>query len=370
MSTIASSPPAFAPVTSPRVERFDTIVVGAGQAGLSVGHHLARHDVDFVIVDADERVGDGWRRRWDSLRLFTPAKFSALPGMPFPAPPSHLPDKDEVAHYFERYAERFDLPLRMRTRVDALRMEGDQFVVEAGGRRLEANNVVVATGAYGQPNIPRLAAEIDPAIHQLHSSRYRNPFELPDGPALVVGVGNSGAQIAMELARFRPTWLAGRVKGVLPRRVLGRDVYDWIWPIVSRVSVESRLGRRMRDRTRDGDPLVGITARDIVRTSVHRVGRLSAVEDGLPLCEGERVQPAVIVWCTGFAPDFSWIRLPVTDSAGFPRHRRGEALDVEGLYWLGLRWQHRLTSSLVGGVGDDARWVAERIATRVATHAA
>ena len=361
----------ISPSTTPapghaRVERYDTIVVGAGQAGLAVGHHLARHDVDFVIVDGDARVGDGWRRRWDSLRLFTPAKYSALPGMPFPAPPAHLPDKDEVADYLERYAERFDLPLRMGTRVERVTRDGDVFVVQAGGRRMEARSVVVATGAFHRPKVPALAARLDPAIHQLHSSAYRTPFALPDGPALVVGVGNSGAQVAMELARFRPTWLAGREHGRLPRRLLGRDLYDWLWPVAARIPRESRIGRRVQARTRGGDPLVGITAREIADSGVRRVGRLTDVVDGMPVCEGERMAPSVVVWCTGFTPDFGWLDLPVTDDSGEPRHRDGEATDVEGLYFVGLKWQRRLMSSLLGGVGADAAIVAARVAARAA----
>jgi putative flavoprotein involved in K+ transport len=367
MSTTATphSVPTQAPAPA-RVERFDAVVIGAGQAGLATGHHLARQDVDFVIVDGDARVGDGWRRRWDSLRLFTPAAYSGLPGMPFPAPPAHLPDKDEVADYLERYAERFDLPVRSDARVEWVRRDGDLFVVQAGGSRLEARSVVVATGPYQRPSIPSIAAQLDPAIVQLHSSAYRNPFALPEGPVLVVGVGNSGAQIAMEVARHRPTWLAGREKGHLPRRILGRDVYDWLWPVISRVGIDTRLGRRLRERTRGGDPLVGIMARDIAATGVRRVGRLAEARDGLPVLDGEVLHPATIIWCTGFAPDYRWIGLPATDAAGHPRHERGVANDVEGLFWVGLRWQHRMTSALLGGVGEDARFIAGRVAERCA----
>ena len=347
-----------------RVERFDAIVVGAGQAGLAVGHELARRDLDFVILDGDARVGDAWRRRWDSLRLFSPAKFSALPGMPFPAPPTHLPDKDEVADYLERYADRFDLPTRMGARVERVSRDGDRFVVDVGGRRLEAGSVVVATGAFQRPKVPALAARLDPAIHQLHSSGYRNPFALPDGPVLVVGVGNSGAQVAMELARFRPTWLAGREKGHLPRRFLGRDMFEWTWPLATRVPPDSLLGRRMRARGAHGDPLVAMHPREIAEAGVRRVGRLTDVVDGMPVCEGERVTPAVVVWCTGFAPDFSYVDLPVLDASGQPRHRDGVATDVEGLYFMGLRWQRRLSSSLLGGVGADAAVIAGHVAQR------
>lgn len=348
----------------PRVEHFDTIVVGGGQAGLAAGYHLAARDLDFVILDAEARVGDVWRRRWDSLRLFTPAAYSGLPGMCFPASPSHLPDKDEVADYLERYAERFDLPIRQRSRVESLSWDGERYVLRAGCATYQANNVVVATGPFQRPRVPELSSMLSPEIHQIHSSRYGSPFDLPEGDALVVGVGNSGAQIAMELARFRRVWLAGRETGHLPRRVLGRDIYDWIWPLLTRFTTDTRPGRRIRQRTRRGDPLVGFGAREIARTGVTRLGRLTGARDGKPVCEGEVIDPRVIVWSTGFAPDYSWIDLPVLDAEGHPRHHRGIATDRPGLYFVGLRFQTRMTSALIGGVGQDAEYVAARIAER------
>jgi putative flavoprotein involved in K+ transport len=358
-----------APVARPRtrVERYGTIVVGAGQAGLAVGHHLAARDLDFVILDAETRVGDTWRRRWDSLRLFTPAKYSGLPGMPFPAPPAHLPDKDEVADYLERYAERFDLPVRPSTRVDSVAWDGERYVVRAGDERFEADNVVVATGPLSRPRIPEVARRLAPGIRQLHSSGYRTPFDLPEGPVLVVGAGNSGAQIALELARFRKVWLAGRDTGHLPRRVLGRDLFDWIWPAMRRLTVETRLGRRLRARARTGgDALIGIPEATIAAGGVVRVGRVTGERDGQPVCGDEVIRPSVIVWCTGFAADYRWIELPVLDEAGEPRHRRGVATDAAGLYFVGLRFQHRMSSSLVGGVGADAEYIAEQVVRRAA----
>jgi putative flavoprotein involved in K+ transport len=344
-----------------RVERVGTIVVGAGQAGLAVGHHLAAGDADFVIVDGAARVGDSWRQRWDSLRLFTPARYSGLPGMPFPAPPYHLPDKDEVADYLARYAERFELPVRMRTRVRALRRTADGFALDAGDRRYEAEQVVVATGPFQRPRIPEVAARLSPDVHQLHSSQYRSPFDLPDGPVLVVGAGNSGAQIALELARFRKVWLAGRETGRIPRRALGRDVYDWLWPAFSALTLDTPMGRRLRERARRGDPLVGIPERTIREGGVQRVGRVTDARGGMPVCEEAVLQPRVVVWCTGFTPDYSWIDLPALDAGGWPRHVRGVSPDVPGLHFVGLRFQHRMTSALLGGVGADAAYVAGRV---------
>ena len=347
-----------------RVERVEAVVIGAGQAGLAVGQALASRDVDFVILEGAARVGDSWRHRWDSLRLFTPAAYSGLPGMPFPASPYHLPDKDEVASYLERYAERFDLPVRLDTRVDSLESNGAHYIARSGRQCFEADSVVVTTGPFQTARVPDAARGLSAGIHQMHSSEYRSPFDLPEGPALVVGAGNSGAQIAIELARFRTVWLAGRETGRIPRRLLGRDIYDWLWPVMTRLTLDTRLGRRFRERTRRGDPLVGIPERALTDAGVVRVGRFTEQRDGLPVCDGRTLEPRVIIWCTGFAPDFRWIRLPVLDERGAPRHARGVATESPGLFFAGLRFQYRMTSALIGGVGADAAFIAEQVARR------
>jgi putative flavoprotein involved in K+ transport len=348
--------------TPSRVERFGTVVIGGGQAGLAAGHHLAERDADFVVLSDEPRTGDNWRRRWDSLRLFTPARYSGLPGMPFPAAPAHLADKDQMGDYLERYAERFDLPVRLKTRVSALTHDGERFIVQVGEGRpvLEADNVVVATGAFQRPKMPQLASLFSDDIHQVHSSEYRDPSALPEGPVLVVGAGNSGAQIALELARYRKVWLAGRDTGHMPRRLLGRDIFDWLWPVMRRATAETRLGRRMRASIRQGgDALIGIPERELVAAGITRVGRLDEVRGGLPVCGGQVVEPRAVVWCTGFRPDYRWIDLPVFGEDGYPRHERGVVASLPGLYFLGLRFQHRLNSSLIGGVGADAEFVAD-----------
>ena len=284
--------------------------------------------------------------------------------MPFPASPAHLPDKDEMADYLERYAERHDLPIRVDTHIESLGWDGERYIVRAGSSTMEADSVVVATGPFQRPNIPAIASRLDPRIHQLHSSEYVNPFELPDGPVLVVGAGNSGAQIALELARFRKVWLAGRNTGHLPRRLLGRDLFDWLWPVMTRFTLDTRLGRRVRSRVRGGDALIGIPERTLTDASVVRVGRLTDERGGLPVCGDTVVEPRVIVWSTGFRPDYRWINLPLFGDDGFPRHRRGVAVDSPGIYFVGLRFQYRMTSSLVGGVGADAAFIAEQVARR------
>jgi putative flavoprotein involved in K+ transport len=350
-----------------RVERFEAVVVGAGQAGLAAGHFLAARDVDFAILSDESRVGDNWRKRWDSLRLFTPARYSGLPGMAFPAPPNHLADKDEVADYLERYAERFDLPVRLETRVQSLAPDGERWVITANGGApvIEADNVIVATGGFQRPRVPALSAQLAPRIHQLHSSEYRNPLTLPEGPVLVVGAGNSGAQIALELAKSRKVWLAGRNTGHMPRRLLGRDVFDWLWPVMRHATAETALGRRMRASIRSGgDALIGIPEGELARAGVVRVGRVEGARNGWPVADRVQREPRVVIWCTGFTPDYSWIDAPVLGADGYPRHSRGAVVGAPGLYVLGLRFQHRLSSSLIGGVGDDAAYVAAAVADR------
>ena len=355
------------PRTTTRVERFETIVVGGGQAGLAVGHYLAERGVDFVILNEEERIGDNWRRRWDSLRLFTPARFSGLPGMPFPAPSDHFADKDEVADYLERYAARFELPVRGGMLARSLAWDGTRYVIEVEGGRsvLEADSVIIATGACNRPRVPSVSTRLSPTIVQIHSCEYRSPFELPLGPVLVAGAGNSGAQIALELARFRKVWLAGRDTGRLPRRALGRDVFAWTWPLMQLATADTWMGRRMRANTRrTGDALIGITQRDLREAEITRVGRVEEERDGFPVCGDAVLQPSVVVWCTGFEPDYDWIDLPIFDDDGLPRHERGVVTDMPGLYFIVLRFQHRLSSSLIGGVGADAVFIAEQAARR------
>jgi putative flavoprotein involved in K+ transport len=348
-----------------RVERYELIVIGGGQAGLALGYWLNQHDIDFLILDANGRVGDSWRKRWDSLRLFTPAKYSGLPGLAFPGDPYHLPARDEVADYLEWYAQVFDLPVCGGVEVKRVSRSTRGFEIETSDIAYEADNVVIATGPFQTPRIPEVAKRLDHRIVQLHSSEYRNPARLPDGPALVVGAATSGAQIAVELAKSRDVMLAGRSVGSMPRRVLGRDLFDWLYLTVMRPGADSALGRRIRRNVLGGtDALIGMTEKDIETAGVRRVGRVTDVRDGKPVLSDATVADVrSIVWATGFRPDFSWIDAPVFGADGLPAHRRG-ATGVPGLFFLGLRFQHRLNSSLIGGVGRDARFIARAIASR------
>jgi putative flavoprotein involved in K+ transport len=351
-------------------ERVETLIVGGGPAGLSVGYHLARRGRPFVILDADQRIGDAWRRRWDSLRLFTPARYSGLPGWPFPGPASSYPGKDEVADYLEAYAARFDLRVRTGIRVDGLSRDGDRYLVVAGDRRFEADHVVVASGAYQTPRIPAFAPELDQEIVQLAPGQYRDPSQLRDGGVLVVGAGNSGAEIAFEVSRTHPTWLSGPDTGHIPVRTGGvwdRLLTPVVWFVGSRVlTVDTRIGRKVRPKAlTTTSPLERVRPKDLAAAGIERVPRTVAVRDGSPALEDGRVMDVCnVIWCTGFRPDFGWIDLPVFAEDGGPVHQRGVVGSQPGLYFVGLFFLSAFTSSLLGGVGTDAEHIASHITSR------
>jgi putative flavoprotein involved in K+ transport len=358
-------------------DSYDTIVIGGGQAGLSVGYHLAKRNTRFVILDDNERVGDAWRKRWDSLRLFTPAGFNGLPGMPFDAPKWSFPTKDEMADYLEAYAERFSLPVRSGVHVESVAQKDDRLVVSLGDERLESRNVVVATGALRIPKLPPFAAELDRRVVQLHSADYRNLSQLQDGDVLVVGVGNSGAEIAYELAETNRCLLAGASKGEFPvqhgsrrSRVMFRAI-RFVGHYVLRT--DTRIGRKLGPKVAaKGPPLIRRRKSDLAAAGIERVARVTGVQDGLPLLEDGRVlDVANVIWCTGFRTDFSWIDLPAFDHDGRPLHERGVVESVPGLYFAGLIFQYSLTSDVLPNGGRDAEYVARHIAARQAReHAA
>lgn len=360
-----------------RDDAHPVVVVGAGQAGLATGYFLREFDVDFTILARDERVGDTWRERWDSLRLFTPAFFNGLPGMDFPAEhPDYLPRKDEVADYLASYAERFDLPVQLETEVTRIRRGNDAYRLRTSRGPVEARAVVVATGAFQHPNLPAFAGDLPEEIFQCHSSGYENPAQLRAGDAMIVGAGNSGTQIATEIAEAKPdsahVWLAGPDTGRLPRRLLGLDVYRYLVPTVFRARRDSFLGRRLYEKlSAGGDPVFKTEHRKMREAGVERIGRITDHEHGVLIDEdGDRYETPNVVWCTGFRPEFSWIDPIESSSDGYPRHERGVAADCPGLYFVGLRWLWTGSSSLIGGVGRDAKHIAETIRDRLRDHSA
>ena len=357
-------------------ESFDVIVIGGGQAGLAVGYQLARRRLRFVILEAHDRLGQSWRRRWDSLRVFTPARYDGLPGMRFPAPPNSFPTKDAVADFLEAYARKMELPVRTGIRAERLARAEDAYhgyVVDAGDMHFEAPQVVVATGAYHEPRVPEFATELDPKIRQLHSSEYRNPSQLQDGGVLVVGASNSGGEISFDAARQHRTWLSGRDTGQMPFSIDGRVARlldPVIWFMANHVlTVDTPMGRKARPRMRShGAPLERVRPADLAGAGVERVySRTVGARDGLPMLDDGRVLDVTnVIWCTGFRHDLPWIELPVMGEDGWPRHRRGAATAAPGLYFMGLPFLYSFASPLIGGVGRDARHIAERIASLAA----
>jgi putative flavoprotein involved in K+ transport len=352
-------------------EQIETVIVGGGQAGLSVGYHLARSGRPFVILEERGRIGDNWRQRWwESLRLFTPARYDGLPGWGFPAPAWSFPTRDEMADYLEAYAERFDLPVRTGAGVDAVTKDGDRYLVVSGGQRIQAENVVVASGYYRRPVVPGFASDLDPAILQLHSSEYRDPSQLGPGDVLVVGAGNSGADISIELAGAHAVSLSGPDKGQIPFRIESRRarlLFPVLWFVGSHVlTVKTPIGRRVRPKALvKGAPRIRVKSGDLAAAGVERVPRAVGVRDGSPELEDGRVlDVANVIWCTGFRPEFDWIHLPAFGEAGLPATERGVVAAEPGLYVVGLDFLYAFTSENVGGVGRDARHIARHIAAR------
>jgi putative flavoprotein involved in K+ transport len=348
-------------------EDYEVVVIGAGQAGLAMGYYLARQGGRFSILERGDSIAPVWRERWDSLTLFTPRRYSSLPGLPFPSDPDGYPTRDEVIAYLERYAETFDLPIELNRTVRKLSREDGRFVLELDGRTITADQVVVATGPFQTPYVPKLAEELDPQVWQAHSTGYRRPSDVPEGTVLVVGGGNTGFQIAKELSTTHKVILSvGSRQKPLPQRLAGRDLFWWLTKTgLIHKTVESRLGKRLKDR----DTLIGSSPREITRRygvelkprALAASGRTVRFEDG------SEVEVDAVIWATGYRPDYSWIDLPIFDSDGRLRHRRG-VTDVSGLYFLGLTWQHTRGSALVGWVKDDAQFIAERIAAHREGH--
>lgn len=343
----------------------DTVIIGAGQAGLALGYHLQRAGHRrFVIVDAADEVGDSWRRRWDSLTLFTPRRYDALPGLAFPGDPEGYPGKDEVAAYLQSYATAFALPVALGARVRAVRRDADgTFAVQVDGvdgtQVLATRQVVVATGGFTGPYRPAFAGSLGSGIAQVHSSEYRNPGSVPGQHVVVVGGGNTGVQIAEELSGSgRRAWLSAPTLGRrVPQRLLGRDIFWWFDRLgTMNVDPDSRIGRRLRAE----NTIVGTDLRRLFAT-VERLPRaVDADGEGLVLADGQRRRPDAVVWATGYRPDFSWLHLPVLDEAGRPIHYHG-ITDVPGLAFIGLPWQRARGSALLGYVGRDAALLAEHL---------
>lgn len=348
-------------MTSTITNHQDVVVVGGGQAGLAIGYQLAQQGIDFSILEAAAEPAAAWRERWDSLKLFTSARYDSLPGMEFPGDPDRYPTRDEVADYLTDYAREFDLPVELNSRVRAVRRQSDGYVVELENRAYEARQVVVATGPFQTPFVPRIAEDLGDDVVQIHSTGYRSPESVPDGSVLVVGGGNTGFQIAEELSAFREVHLAiGSRQTPLPQRILGRDLFWYLDATgLIRKTTASRIGKLMRKRE---DTLIGSNLRRARRRGIRLHGRaVAAAGSTISFADGAVLDVRGVIWATGFRVDHSWVDVPVFDESGRAVHERGVTTSP-GLYFLGQLWQHTRGSALLGWVKDDAAYIAERVA--------
>jgi putative flavoprotein involved in K+ transport len=346
---------------------YNTIVVGGGQAGLAIGYHLSKADDDFVILDAGLAVGESWRNRYDSLTLFTPSQYDSLPGVAFPGEEDAYPTKDQVADYLQGYAKQFRLPMRMNTRVTRISRAQTHFVLETTRGTLTAAQVVIGVGTMQCPSIPEYAKGLNPEVFQIHSSDYRSPRQLVPGNLLIVGAGNSGAQIAAELAGDRQVNLAvGKRPRCVPQRFLGRDYLWWLilFGMMDATPNSWPWGRAIRA----SNPIVGTTLRRLERagriTTVPRV--IGVAGKKIIFADGTIREFSNVIWATGYKHDFTWIHAPIFDSSGQLVHHRG-VTSIAGLYFLGLRWLHTGGSGFLGFVGRDAAYLASQMTPREAT---
>jgi len=353
--------------------QYKVIVIGAGQAGLSAGYFLKKNKIDFLILDANERVGDSWRNRWDSLRLFTPAKFDSLAGMPFPSDPNYFPTKNEMGNYLENYAKHFNLPVRNNVKVDGLSKEGNLYCITSGNQHFEAEHVIIAMSNYQVPKTPKFAKELNTDIIQIHSFDYRDLSQFQDGPVLVVGAGNSGSELALETARNGyEVWLAGRdtghipfnIEGTLAKLIMIRLVIRFLFHRI--ITTSTPIGRKVRPKvTSQGGPLIRNKPKDFVHLGIKRIPKITGVKNGLPVDENQQVIDVKnIIWCTGFYPSFSWIDIPIFKDKE-PMQERGVVKNEPGLYFVGMHFLYSLSSAMIHGAERDAEYVVKTIVERM-----
>lgn len=344
---------------------YDVLVIGASQAGLALGYFLQKNKQDFLILGQEKRIGEVWANRYDSLKLFTSKEYSQLPGLEIPGDPEEYPTKDEIAQYLETYAQHFDLPVQLETKVESLTQEGDRFKVTTSQGALFSKQVVVASGPFHQPIIPSFHSNLSSEIVQLHSSQYKNETRIKAGEILIVGGGNSGAQIAVELAEqgYKVYFSVSKKLRYAPLSLFDKSIFWWLDRLgILYAHTDSLRGKWLR---RKGDPIFGTDLQGLIKDEkiVLKPRTVSAREDSLEFLDGSRISPSTIIWSTGFKADFSWIHIPeVFDATGAPIHQQGQT-NIRGLFFLGLPWQSSRGSALLAGVGKDAKRIATLLAT-------
>ncbi|WP_375513488.1 flavin-containing monooxygenase [uncultured Nostoc sp.] len=344
-------------------EQVDVLIIGAGQAGLAMGYQMIQQNRKFVILEQSPQIAHSWRTRWDSLKLITPNPYNNLPGLAFPQTKNAFPTKEETIAYLELYAKTFELPIRFNEQVTSVKQIPVGFLVESSNITFQAQQIVIASGPYQKPKIPNFATQLPQDVFQIHSSHYRNPQQLQSGDVLVVGSGNSGVQIARELSTTHKVYLSVSKTPHLPRKFLGRDLCWWMYSLkVTSITKNSRLGQKLSQRP---DAVIGVDIDALAKQNgIILLERVDSVEGNKIICTNKQsIEVSNIIWATGFQPDYHWIKIPVFDEKGFPVHEQGVTA-VKGLYFVGLRWQQRLNSSLLGGLAPDVSFIASQIAAK------
>ncbi len=347
----------------PGTKHLDTVIIGGGQAGLATGYFLKKGKQDFIILDENEKIGDSWRKRWDSLLLFTPAQHDTLPGMPFPASRGSFPGKDQMADYLEIYATRFSLPVHTGVKVNHIYSRGNHYEIEISEGKFLADKVVIATGTNPFPYIPEISKHISAEIYQIHSSSYHNPESLPAGDVLVVGAATSGIEIALEISKTHKTFISGKPTFHIPDNIF-KYAGEFYWWFASNIlTINTPVGKKAKKSIiHGGSPLIRVSYDDLNAVGIGLLPRLNKLNNGRPQFEnGSVLNVSSIIWATGYRPDFSWIGMNVTDETGWPKTKRGISSTNNGLYFIGMPFQFGLTSGLVGGVGRDAEYISRYI---------
>ncbi|MEC1337714.1 NAD(P)/FAD-dependent oxidoreductase [Bacillus velezensis] len=341
---------------------YDTIVIGAGQAGISVGYYLKKSKQKFIILDKSHEVGESWKNRYDSLVLFTSRMYSSLPGMQLEGDKHGLPSKNEIAAYLKKYVERFEIPIQLRTEVISVQKLNNYFLIKTNREEYQTKNLVMAAGPFHIPNIPSISRDVADHIHQLHSSQYKHSKQLVPGNVLVVGGGNSGAQIAVELSKERVTYLACSNKpAYFPLWIGKRSIFWWFDKLgVLRASHTSILGKFIQKK---GDPIFGYELKHAIRQKkiILKQRVIGGKQNEVFFKDSSSLEVNNIIWATGFKNPLCWMKIEgVLDKEGRIIHHRGVSA-VEGLYFIGLPWQHRRGSALLQGVGNDAEYIVKQM---------